>query len=305
MRKKQSLIRLPGRAGFTLIEVLLAVTLTAIVFGSTMYFFRMGNQSIIKISDHAQARMNAIKILNYIVDDLKRCVVDDSMARLIQPVEIYEGNSKSLTGSGDKIVFYGIHHRRFAPPKMQLVAQRIEYGTEPLPGDPDAFIVTRNGVRLGGAGLGHVDPVSRLRFDAMDIKQACQMRISPYHAITVRVFPRGNMDTKSWTKGAAAGLKFGEGDSTAERNVQQRLCRLSNIESQFACMLSIKNSIKNSVPAQLAYPDIALLDAPFGMNCPEIKQTVSHPMDWVRPPNLVLIDDVPFNDQTANIDVNG
>jgi hypothetical protein len=148
------------------------------------------------------------------------------------------------------------------------------------------------GARSGSARCttGALDPVTDLTFRETDPKRACELGISPFHSIEIRVQPRGQWDVHNR---ALAGL---------DANVVARTVHLSDLEAQFACLVSIKRS--NPPAAFLAvYPDIDRLELPWGGSCPLIEGAPNMPLDWLRPPGLIEYDDAtPFDHATADQD---
>jgi hypothetical protein len=261
-------------AAFTLVEACIAMFLGSMVLGATVYFMRASNMQIVKTSDHAQARMDAIKILNAMGADLDRLVIDDTIRSLVFPVDIKD--------EGRALEFWALHHREYSQTTaaMALVARKIVYTAEVLPRGGRG--VMRNGRRLGGEGVGAIGAVSGLRFETISQKRADALGISPFHAFFAKVYARGAWDVNN---AALAG----------EANVQQRLFHLGHIESQYACMLSVKRA----GPPAGVFTGLDQLPEPPALSYvgPAI------PMDWVRPLGLVRYDTArPFDDETADVD---
>jgi hypothetical protein len=219
--------------------------------------------------------MEAIRLLDLIAADLEKSMVDDDVRNVVFPI--------TLPGDGSRMEFSGLHHREFDPAtrQLRLVGRRMTYSTEPVgPGQTGVWVL-RNGKRIPG-----VSPVTRITFEPLDDRRACELAISPFHAINIRIIPRGAWDTRNEAL-------------ASEVNEQTRLVHLVHIESQYACLLSIKKS--NPPPG--AYPGIERLEDPYGGRCPQVSNAPSVPLDWVRPPGLVRCDPEVFDDATANIDV--
>ncbi len=269
-----------GRNGFTLVETLIALALGITVLAGTIQFLNVSNRSVVKTSDHVQGRIEASRILDAIQADLERAVVDDDLINLVIPLHFEDG--------GQRFWFYAFHHREVdeSIQSMTLVARKLIWDTVPAPGG--GFHVRRNGKRFSPAGLTPVGPVSELRFESLTRDQACELQVSPYHAAFVKVYMRGAWDKKN---SALA----------SEANVQTRLMHVSHIESQYACMLTIKNS----GPPSGVFTNLDKLDDPFTtFNCPIQSIPSSIPLDWVRPLGLVQYDDSrTFDDERLDEDV--
>lgn len=269
-----------SRPAFTLVEMLIAVAIGTVVLATAVEFLRVGNKSVATTSDHAIARMEAMKIHEAIREDLDRLVVDDDLMHLAVPV--------TLKDKGAKLEFYALHHREVSKSKgeLTLVGRPIVWTSEPAPGG--GRTVLRNGKRFAGTGLGAIGPVTDLKFAPLDRKQACELQISPYHALWVKVYPRGAWDRRNQRL-------------ASEANVQARLIHMSHIESQYACMLTIK---KAGPPAGV-FTNLDQLDDPFQtFDCPDKAAPPSIPLDWVRPLGLVRYDkSAPFDDKDADEDV--
>ncbi|MBI4872764.1 MAG: hypothetical protein HY814_14500 [Candidatus Riflebacteria bacterium] len=267
------------RAGVTLVEVLLAVALAALVFGTAIQFFRMGNLQVVKVSDHAQARMEAMKVLDALREDLDRVTVDDDIANLVIPLR--------LKDNGRTLQFFALHHRELNTSKktMTLVAREMTWTSHKLTSPQTGAVVMRNGKKFGGEGLGSIGPVSDLVFEPLTRDQACSMQLSPYHAVWVKVFPRGalQIDNKAMAS-----------------HPQVRLLHLTHIESQYACMLTIRNA----GPPSGVFKNLEMLDDPFvTFNCPIKTIPNSLPLDWVRPLGLVKFDKgKPYDDKDEDKD---
>ncbi len=276
-----------GRRGFTLVEAMLAVILASIVFGGAIQFYRMGAMSVVKTSDHAQARMEAMKVLEKIREDLDRLVVDDDLANLVVPVKL----SDKVPGKEQyrKIEFFALHHRDLdkSSKKMRLIARQMTWTSQKLTAPQTGAVVMRNGEKFAYSGIGSVGPVTDLTFSPLSREEFCEMQISPYHALWVRVYPRGAWD--AFNKGLAS-----------EANAQARLMHLSHIESQYACMLTLRYS---NPPAGV-FKNLNMLDDPFvTFNCPIKTIPKELPLDWVRPLGLVEYDKAaPFKDDDADLD---
>lgn len=273
------------RGAHSLIEMTVVLAIVAILLMGILTFFRTGQKQIVTVSDHAQARMNAIQVSDQVADDLVRCVVADAVTDLVFPVHI-EDNGRTLW-------FRALHHRKYdaGTREMKLIARKITYASRPVGGNQPGRVVLRNGEPLKAlGGIGNLDPVSDLTFKEMDKARACELGISPFHAIEVRVQPRGQWDVHNTSL------------AQLEANIQKRIVHLADLEAQFACMVSIKRS--NPPPAFLAvYPDIDQLDLPWGGSCPLIEGAPNMPMDWLRPPGLIQYDDsTPFDHATADQD---
>lgn len=263
------------RRGFSLIEVMISAILVSVFTGAMVYFYQMGNMSVVKVSDHSQARIEAIRLLDLIASDLEKAVVDDDIRNVVFPV--------SLPGVGEQMEFSALHHREYDPAtrQLKLVGRKMVYSVEPVGGGQPGLWVLRNGKRVPG-----ISPVTKITFEPLDDRRACELAISPFHAINIRIIPRGSWDTRN--EGLAS-----------EANEQSRLVHLVHIESQYACLLSIKKA--NPPPG--AYPGIERLEDLFGGRCPQVTNAPSVPLDWVRPPGLVRCEQEMFDDATANIDV--
>lgn len=262
----------PRRRGLTALELLFASVLSLVVFGVTMAMMHTGTKGVVSVTDHAQAREEAIRILDRIERDLDRIVVGDAYDRTTFP-NVVEPVLLDDRPQASKFMFYALHHREFrqAERRMNLIGQVIEYKV--IARDGGGVDLLRNDERVNR------DPLEDVRVELIDPDEAGQLGISPFHAFHVVIYPRGAWDARN------EGLKT--------RNPQRRLFHLRGIESQYACLLSLKR-------AGAPYPILALLPDPPPRS--QLYQQYSLdrvPMDWMRPTGLITLDPEFFDEETV------
>jgi len=226
-----------GRRAFTLIEVMLAVTVSSVVFGVTMAFMNMSQKSMVKTTEHAEARIEAMAVLDIIDWDLERIVVgdevDDPNANVIDPFK------KMFNEATTEFGFFAFHHFEYDPTdqRMVLVPGWVDYRVQPR-ADGWGVDLLRNNKPINRA------PLADVKIAELDRAEADKLGISPRHCITVKVYPLGLND---WLKNK---------DISSEANAVRRVFHLKAIESRYACLMSIKRAIQTN-------PDNAPKDPKF------------------------------------------
>ena len=270
------------RRAFTLLETLFAIVLTLIIMGGVMAFFQTGTRSVVVATDHAQARDDALVMFHAIAQDLDRIIIADdydatSFPNVVEPILIDDAPR------GSKFLFYGFHHREFdwSQRKMTLHGNLIEYRVVPVdPGDPSAGVdLYRNDEDVPL----NPNPLSDVRFERIPDDEAADLGISPFHAVRVRILPRGVWDTKN--------------EKLAAYNAQTRLFHLKGIESQFAVLLSLKESGAGPYYRILSDPRLVVperLEVYRQYNLDQV------PLDWLRPQGLVKLNPEYFDYETAD-----
>lgn len=163
------------RKAFTLIEVLVAVSLGAIVIGSSMYLYHQGNKMFYKTTEHSAFREESLLCLETIARDIEQLMVSTEMKPngkyfLLQPYEPV-GNPTSLdkidpvtkkrepyTNAFEGIRFWRYHSTLPAGGKPQMVAKRVTYSVQDAsPGNPGAGKnLLRNGKQVNRIPLAYI-----------------------------------------------------------------------------------------------------------------------------------------------------
>lgn len=263
------------RGGFTGLEVLIASSLMALVLGGGLMLFRTGSKGLTSTAAHATAREEALRLLEGFGRDIDRLVVGDGFdtgrfPSVIEPVEL------GTTEDGQDLMFYAYHHRRFHTEerRLELVGQRVRYAIRERT-DGRGVDLFRNDARLNRI------PFHSAEFRFLDAAEAGQLGISPRHAIELVLRP-------SMPGRAGAGR-----DRKAEAHAQSRLFRMPNVESQYACLLTLKE-------AGAPYPILAMVPSPPRRAQVYQKYKLDQvPLDWMRPLGLVHIETTQdFDDST-------
>jgi prepilin-type N-terminal cleavage/methylation domain-containing protein len=214
---REALVR-TRRTGFSLLEVVIAVALGAIVIGTGMLMYVQGTKYFYKTTEHSSFRTEALVILERVAEDLDQIQVstekNPSTNRfyLVQPYELLEpftlplkdqaGNVIENVPAGYGLRFYRFHHIEMGAPKEgvpngvpKMVARRIEYRLKPIEGDGEknGFDLERNDKKVNKQPLKtvifHMEPM---------IVAANQVQGSRHAILTVTVVPKGgvfgNMD---------------------------------------------------------------------------------------------------------------
>lgn len=265
--------------GHTLLEVMLAVTVSMIVMVGVVDFFRTGSQSVVKTSDHAAARIEAMQVLEQIGWDLDRLLVgdqiDDPKASVSKPL----GKFVDLP-QGSSFGFYAFHHREAyrTLKKILLKGHWVDYR-----------VVKQAG---GGVDLLRNDrpvnkfPLSDVRLAKLDPVQAREQGLSPEHALTVKIYPRGEWDS-------------GNLNLASEANVQQRTFHLRGVESRYAVLMSLRRVLDAAGQGYPpGYEKLALLPTPPAADADPSAGTVI--LDWMQPQDLVFLEDRVFDDESAD-----
>jgi prepilin-type N-terminal cleavage/methylation domain-containing protein len=238
------------RSGFTLVEVVLAVALAAVVMGSGTYLYVSGSQQFVKITDHNTFRDEGMLVLETINRDLQQIVVSegkwpDGKFYMIEPyklVDKYTQNYKDpitgqimpYTDAGTGVKFFRYHHTEMAPRPggaagqiPRVVAQELEYKTVPVDAsDPSKGLnITRNGEVVNTL------PMSEVIFQKLPASVAFdQVQGSPHAILKVIVIPQGGM-WRQMTKDTIDALK------ARGSTVLHKIYHLSGYESQYSSLL--------------------------------------------------------------------
>lgn len=302
----------PGRrTAFTLVEVLFAATILFVLMGGIYTFLNTGNRAVVVAWDHAQARSDALRILEVIGEDIDRLVIDDSLDKIdwpgvLEPILLPSGENAERS---TKFMFFAMHHRRYwqnSPPptgfqKTQLVAQLVEYQVVPRQ-DGHGVDLHRNGVPVNvrwtsekqrldalaaGADLSEATfPLSDVKLQWLDQEEASRLAVSRKHAFKVTVEPLGDWDR---TSKRAANLAKGAAVS--------RLFHLKGVESYFAVLTSLVDVDAPMILATPIYGAIKALNV--GIHRPDSAFDLSTPLDWIVPPKLIVCETALFDDATV------
>lgn len=278
------------RKGFTLVEVLIATSLAGVVMGSVMYFLRMGQQSVVKTTDHADARVSAMHVLDVIGLDLERLVVgneiDDPDASVLHPFKNWVDDRVQ----GARFGFYAFHHRalyRPAPlpgqparPTMVLHAQWIDYHVEKVVNGPGVNLLRNTQVI-------NEFPMHDIKIEKVGRADAAVLGLSAEHCIRVSVLPMGRWDT------------FNE--NIWKHNAQSRIFHLTGVESRYAALMSLKRVLASTGEAPPAgYEKVALLPDPPPLD-PSDPTAGTVILNWMQPQAVTRIDRaVMFDDDTVD-----
>jgi len=264
-----------ARRAFTALEVLIAAVLMSVVLLGGLGMFGTGSRGMTRTAAHASARDDALRIMNRFGRDLDRLVVGDDFdtgryPSVVDPLK-YEDD-----GAAQTLEFYAYHHRRFhlEERRMELVGHRIRYQVRPRTRGEGVDLL-RNGEAVNRM------PLHSVSFHFLDREQAGQLGVSPEHAVELVLRP--------WMADRRAGAALAEG------HAQARLFHLRNVESQYACLLSLKR-------AGAPYPILAMVpDPPKAASVQREYDLDQVPLDWLRPLGLVAIErGVAFDDATEN-----
>jgi prepilin-type N-terminal cleavage/methylation domain-containing protein len=172
----------PLRRGFTVLEVVIAVAIAAMVMGGAMILFSQGSRSFAKTTAHAAVRTEALILLEKIGRDLQELTVstgiDPETGRfhLLAPYQLYneiqlqvpdpDTGAPTPVKAGRGLRFYRLHHVEMdtarsdvaAPDgRPTLVAHRVEYLVRPIPGDEHGRVdLLRNGKKINQMPLADV-----------------------------------------------------------------------------------------------------------------------------------------------------
>jgi type II secretory pathway pseudopilin PulG len=283
------------REGFSLLEVLFAATLLFVMLAGVFTWFQAGTMSVVTTTDHAQARADAIQVLNVIQNDLDRLVIDDMIGAGLKIEDMDAGNFPNVyrpmriidleidpnkkdqdvtaVPTSGSFAFFAFHHRRYYKDeeRMELAGHFIEYQVKKIPDDPKhagvlmGVNLLRNGYIINPAPLLGVG----IRF--LDKVKAEELGLSPYHSFEVIIWPRRQADVGA--------------NKTRRMPPIKKRFQLKGVESQYACLLSLKRS--NAPPGYTGLNDIP--EPPTGEmeSVYQNYQLYEVPMDWLRPNGLV------------------
>lgn len=273
------------RRGFTMIEMMLAAAVSSVMFVVTMNFMSVGQKQVVKSSEHADARIEAMKIMEVLEWDLDRLVVgdeiDDPNASVIDPFK------KSFNENTTAFGFFAFHHVEYDPAdkRMVLVPGWIDYRVERRQ-DGWGVDLLRNGKPVNRA------PIADVKIADMDRAEADRLGISPRHCITVKVYPLGVQD---W---------LGNKDISSEANAVKRVFHLKHIESRYACLMSVKRAIRSNpanAPQDPRFQKVlsVLPEPPARADGYASSEVV---LAWMQPQLVVksLFVARPFDDRTAD-----
>ncbi len=260
------------RRGFTALEGLIAAVLGSLVIGGALAMFGTGSRGMTQVTEHAAARDEAYRLLDRMRVDLDRVVVGDGFDFAAFP-SVVEPVSLEARDEGPALVWYAYHHRRFAREsrKLTLVGRRMEYRVVDAGGG--GVDLLRNGKLVNRQPLGAV------RFSYLDADEAGTIGVSPRHAIRVEIEPR---------------MGGTRGDEVAARHAEERVFHLKGVESQYACLLTLKR-------AKAPYPILAFLpEPPRQARLHDRYQLDQVPLDWIRPQGLVVLENDPYDDASEH-----
>lgn len=206
------------REGFSLVEVVIAVAVGAVVIGGGMLMYFQGNKYFYKATEHTTFRSEALLLTERIAEDLAQLQVSagkrsDGKYWLVQPYDLKgppgeisvlneAGTETEKIKAGNYLRFPRFHHveMRSTDPGIPagvptMVARMMEYKTEPVdPSDESKGVnLLRNGKKINTIPLRSV-----LFFQEPAIVAANQVQGSPHAIVSVVVIPEGgafgNMD---------------------------------------------------------------------------------------------------------------
>jgi len=227
------------RRAYTIIEILLALVLTSIIMMATMSFMRMGQQSVIKTTDHVDARMEAMRILDVLDKDLERLIVgdeiDDPDANVLEPFKRKWDPQQGAFG------FYAFHHFEYDPDakRMMMMGGWIDYSIRKRDKGIGVDLL-RNGIAVNRSALHDV------KIELLTKEDADKLGVMPQHCVTVTIYPLGQWDQSNK-------------NIFSEANAIKRVFHLRAIESRFACLMSIKRAIESNpetAPSDPKYREI-------------------------------------------------
>lgn len=274
-----------NRRAFTMLEVLIATAVSSVVFVATLSFMSTGQKQVVKSTEHAEARIEALKIMEVLEWDLDRLVVgdeiDDPNANVIDPFK------KSFNANTTEFGFFAFHHFEFDPAdrRMVLVPGWIDYRVQKR-SDGWGVDLLRNGKPINRA------PIADVKIAELDRVSADRLGISPRHCITVKIYPLGMQD---W---------LGNKDISSEANAVKRVFHLKNVESRYACLMSVKRAIQSNAANAPQDPRfqkvVALLPEPPARADGYASGEVV--LAWMQPQLVMksLFVARPFDDRTAD-----
>jgi hypothetical protein len=252
--------------------------------GIMFTFMQAGTKSVVTTSDHAQAREDAIKILNVIQRDLDRLVIDDMITKdneiegeefpsVFNPIriinlEVTDATENDAPPQSGSFGFFAFHHRRFyeSEGRMELAGQFIEYQVKPAV-DEDGNTIEGVDLHRNGKPI-NPSPLEGIGFKVLSQEKAQAMGVSQYHAFEALIYPRRQFDQKA--------------NKIRRMKPIKKLFHLKGVESQYACLLSLKRADAPYVGLdRVPEPneDPGSLMAQYGL--------YDVPMDWIRPVGLV------------------
>lgn len=274
-----------GRRAFTMIEIVLAAAVSSIIFVVTMAFMSTSQKQVVKTSEHADARIEAMKIMEVLEWDLDRLVVgdeiDDPNASVIDPFK------KSFNTSTTEFGFFAFHHFEYdqTDKRMVLMPGWIDYRVQKRQ-DGWGVDLLRNGKPINRA------PIADVKIAEMDRAEADKLGISPRHCITVKIYPLGIQD---W---------LGNKDISSEVNAIKRVFHLKNIESRYACLMSVKRAIQSNPANAPQDPRFQKVLSALPQPSPLVNSYSSSEvvLSWMQPQLVVksLFVAQAFDDRTAD-----
>lgn len=269
-------MRRSSRGAFTALEVMIAVVLMSVILTGAIALFGTSSKGLTTTAAHAEIRSEAMRVMEVFGRDIDRLVVGDDFdtgrfPSVVDPIELEHGPD------GTRLTFYAYHHRRFhrEERRMELVGQRVRY--EVRSRRPGIGVdLLRNEVAVNRM------PLHSVEIRTLDPTEAGTLGVSPLHALELTLRP----------------LTPGRGDDErlARNHAQARVFHMRNVESQYACLLSLKR-------AGAPYPILAMVPNPPRQAAIHGRYQLDQvPLDWLRPLGLVAIErHVDFDDATEHV----
>ncbi len=320
-----------SRRGFSLVEVVIAVAIGAIVVGSGMMLYLQGNKYFYKTTEHSSFRAESLVILERIADDLHQLQVsagkdpETGQYLLVQPFRFLDpisggiplkdvdGNVIETVPAGKGIRFYRFHHIEMVPDpglpngKPQMVGRPLEYKQVPVdpsgptdPADPNFAGVNllRNGEKINSI------PLQQVLFHSEPmIVAANQVQGSRNAIVSVSVVPKGGV--------------FGNMDYNTLQRLQKegalatRTMHLTGYESFYTSVLysailknnGVSGSISGVDPLMAAVYNDAQTSAPPGMlsNLNSVAEGGAPPSQTISP-DTFKIETKAYQQSTAAVD---
>lgn len=252
--KRNTRTRGGARQGLTLVEVLVAVAIGAVVIGGTMMLYFQGNRQFYKTTEHVSFRAEAMLCLEHIAKDLEQLMVSTDKNpggawALLEPYKFLYGvtvevedpttGAKIQVPGGRGIEFYKFHHIE-AGEALEggevmpvMVGQKISYMRTPIdPSDEKkGYNLVRNGRILNKA------PLADFLFKKEPpVVASNQVQGSPHAILTVSVIPAGGMFGHMGTTDATIRQQIID-NLRNQGNLVSRTFHLIGYESMYTAML--------------------------------------------------------------------